>query len=321
MIKKFINIFICILFIAAVCIVNASCRPTDNTYKYRIGVTLASYKFPFFIRMKESIEKTADLYQFRVDIVDADLNPSKQANQIETFITQKKDLIIVVATHQNAIVPAVIKCNDAGIPVITIDRQLGEGASVLAHVGQDDIVGGWEQGELVNELLEGKGNIILCQGNLGASSQTLRQMGLEKYLNEKAPNIKLIAMLSCDWDKNKTITAVQNALLKYPEGKVDAIVTQDNNMAIGALRAIEASRRTDLYGKIVAFTFPEEIKEAISNGDIYGSVIQDPGLEGELSIKMAHYYFAGELENIKPVTYIDLPMVTKKNVLNYEALW
>ncbi len=309
------------LLVCGVSFANGSQEDTGTSSQgYNIGVAMADFKIPFFVRMMKGMEGAADRLGANLDIQDGKSDPNVQMSQIETFIIQKKDLVIIVAAQLDALVPVADKCIAAGIPIVTVNRQLGEGPDIVTYVGCDDRTGGSIQGEILDELLAGNGNIVLCQGSLGSSPQVMREQGLEDYISKNAPGINILAKQPEDWDKAKTIVVVENFLLKYKKGEIDAIVLQGPYEALGAVEAVKSSGRDELLGKIVCFDLPQEVVDSIHEGEIYGTVLQDPQEQGNLGIEVAVRYLNGD-RNIEKQTWTDLPKVTVDNIGNYGAAW
>ena len=301
----------------------ASCA-TAATQEFKVGVVVADFTRDFQARIMVGMQQAAAQYpNLKLDIQDGKSDPAVQTNVIETFITQGKDLIIATPAHVDALVPIALKCNEAGIPLIIVNRALGEGPEILTYVGSDDYIGGRRQGELLKNMLGDKGNVILLQGTLGSAPQTMRERGLEDYLAENAPEIKIIAKQNNDWDVAKTITIMENLLMRFPKGQVDAIVVQGPYDAIAAAETAINMGREELKGKVIGFDLPQEVIDAIKDGLLYGSVLQDPLEQGRLAVEIAYGYLSGELtkSDILPETITDLPMVDQDNVLNFNAAW
>ena len=133
-----------------------------------IGATLPEFKHNFFAAQMQAILDAGKKYGFKVEVRDGENDPSKQGAIIDEFIVKKVDCILLCPIVKGALVAAVKRANQAGIPVMILNRTLGEGAETIAYVGANDYTGGLVQGELVAETLsDKKGNVILLQGNLG----------------------------------------------------------------------------------------------------------------------------------------------------------
>ena len=212
-----------------------------------VGATLPEFKHNFFAAQMKAILDAGKKYGFKVEVRDGENDPSKQNAIIDEFIVKKVDCILLCPIVKGALVSAVMKANKAGIPVMILNRTLGEGADTIAYVGANDYTGGLVQGELVIDAIGKKGNVILLQGNLGSSPQINRQKGLEDYL-AAYPDIKIIHKYPCDFDRSKALAAMQDALLKYPKGQIDLVVSQDSEMCMTALQAIECGRKNGTCG-------------------------------------------------------------------------
>jgi ribose transport system substrate-binding protein len=293
-------------------------KPQGSWY---VGSTLPEFKHNFFAAQMQAILDAGKKYGFKVEVRDGENDPAKQNAIIDEFIVKKVDCILLCPIVKGALVSAVRKCNQAGIPVMILNRTLGEGADTIAYVGANDYTGGLVQGELVVDAIGKKGNIILLQGNLGASPQINREKGLEDYL-ASYPDIKIIHKYPCDFDRSKALSAMQDALLKYPKGQIDAVVSQDSEMCMTALQAIKAAGRTELLGKIVAFDYPSYVKENILNGNFMGTVLQDPYQQAMIGMDAVWLYLSGNEGHIpKPDFFTPLPKVNKANAEGFPPSW
>lgn len=295
-----------------------------SSQTFKIGVVARDFNSPFQVSLKKAMEEAVKEYpNCELDIRDGENDVSVQTNIIETFITQKKDLIIAVPCQVDALVSVVKKCNEAGIPVMTVNNQLGDGADVLTYVGVDEYKGGQMQGELVKDMLGGKGNIVLLQGVLGSYAQIARQKGLEDYLKENAPDIKIVAAQNNDWDNAKTVTVMQNFLTRFPAGQINGVVVQGPYDALAAADTIKSAGRTELEGKVIGYDMPQEVVDAIKSGVLYGTIDQDPTKQGDLVVQVACDYLTGKIkkEEIQAETWADLPKIDKNNVDQYTASW
>lgn len=293
-------------------------KPQEEWY---VGVTLHEFKHAFWAAELQACLDAGEKYNFKVEVRDAEGDAAKQIAILDGFITKGADLIVLAPTHSEALVSAVRKANAAGIPVITLNRTVGKGAEVVTYVGADDYLGGRFQGELVAEALDGKGNIILLQGNLGSSPQELRERGLEDVL-AGYPDIEIVAKYPCDWDRGKALAATQDALVRFPKGKIHGIVSQDSEMNMTALQAIKAAGRDELIGKIVCFDYPSYVKENILNGNFHGTVLQDPYQQAMICMDTVWLYLSGHEGHIpRPVFFTPLPKITKDNADLYPPSW
>jgi len=313
----------CILLVVVVLLLQASvfAAETKPQNEWFVGVVLASLRHPFWANCEQACVDAGKKYGFKVEVLGGDDDAIKQVAQVEDFITKGVDMILLTPVVQGALVSTVNKVNGAGIPVMILNRHLGEGAHTICYVGADDYEGGKKQAELIAEAIGEQGNIILLQGTLGSSPQVDRQKGLEDSLSANYPNIKIVDKLPCDFDKSKAINTVQDLLVKYStKGEIDGIISQCSEMAMGAAQVLEKMNRTEI--KIVAFDNPSYVKEAIAQGSIFGTVLQDPYLQSMIAMDTVWLYLSGNGDHIpKPLYFTPLVKITKNNVNESPTAW
>ena len=270
--------------------------------------------------MKQEVaEKYPDI---ELDFQDGREDANTQVNILQTFIQQKKDLVIVFANQEGTLVSAVNEVIAAGIPVINTQGWVGDGVEgMLTFIGSDDTINGWGQGEVLAELLGDKteGNIILLQALLGTTYTTDRTAGLENYLAENLPNVKIVAYEPEDNDNAKTVTAMQNLMTRFPAGTIDAVVVQGPHDCVAAANAAIDAGRDDLYGKFVAMDYATTVENAIKEGKVYGTVDQDPGMFGIKTMELVNAYLHGDMtaDDFEDNYILEFPLVTQKNIEEY----
>lgn len=304
-----------------------STKTAKDKDQFLIGVASPNNKVPYFSKLVEGMTDLEGELNVKLDVQDAQDDANTQINQIQTFIAEGCDLIIMMPVQMESLIPVAVECNEAGIPIMTVDRKLSNsdpsevGVDLITHVGCDDIEGGRKQGELVHQLIGDTGSIVLIQGTLGASSQVLRQQGLEEYLKEEAPGIQIIAAQNSDQDQSKAITVMQNFLTRFGEGEIQAIVAQDPYSALGAVDAIKSASRDELLGTVIGYDLPSEVLDSIKAKDMYGSTLQAPYAMGELTLKVAYKCLTEGRDGIEALTYTEMPIVYIDNANDYEPAW
>jgi len=292
---------------------------------FKVGVCTRAFSSPwqtycYEVMEQEVKEKYPDI---ELDFQDGNEDANTQVNILQTFIQQKKDLVIVFANQEGTLVSAVNQVIEAGIPVINTQGWIGEGVDerMLTFVGCDDAVNGWGQGEVLHELLGDKteGSIILLQALLGTTYTTDRTAGLENYLAEKLPGVKIVAYEPEDNDNAKTVTAMQNLMTRFPAGTIDAVVVQGPHDCVAAADAAIDAGRDDLYGKFVAMDYATTVENAIKEGKVYGTVDQDPGMYSIKTMELVNAYLHGEMtaDDIEDNYILEFPLVTQKNIEEY----
>lgn len=135
---------------------------------YVIGLAMNTQTNPFFVDVKDGVQKAADEHGIELYITDAQDDPTIQMKDVENLITKNPDAIIIDTCDSDAIVSSIEACNEAGIPVFTMDRE-ANGGDVISHIGYDAIKSGKLAGQFLVDSLGGKGKIVELQGIMGTN--------------------------------------------------------------------------------------------------------------------------------------------------------
>lgn len=290
---------------------------------FKIGVCTRAFSSPWQTYCYDVMQEIADEHpDIELDFQDGQEDANVQVNILQTFIEQKKDLVVVFANQTDTLTAAVNQVAEAGIPVINTQGYVGDGADILTFVGCDDYDNGWGQGQVLHELLKKDGKedsakIILIQALLGTTYTTDRTAGLEAYLAENLPGVEIVAYEPCDNDNAKTVTAMQNLLTRFPAGEIDAVVVQGPHDCVAAANAAIDAGRDELFGKFVAMDYATTVEEAIKDGRLYGTVDQDPGLYAEKTMELVIGYLHGDLTELEDQYMLEFPIVTQENIEEY----
>ena len=296
---------------------------TGGDKVFQVGVCTRAFSSPWqtycYDVMREIAAEHPDI---ELDFQDGQEDANVQVNILQTFIEQKKDLVVVFANQTDTLTAAVNQVVDAGIPVINTQGYVGDGAKVLTFVGCDDYDNGWGQGKVLHELLKKDGKedsakIILIQALLGTTYTTDRTAGLEAYIAENLPGVEIVAYEPCDNDNAKTVTAMQNLLTRFPAGEIDAVVVQGPHDCVAAANAAIDAGRDELFGKFVAMDYATTVEEAIKDGRLYGTVDQDPALYAEKTMELLIDYLHGDVTELEDQYMLEFPIVTQENIEEY----
>jgi len=172
------------------------------------------------------------------EMQDAEDDPNKQIAIIETFIV-KKPSVMLVSPVTEAVQPAIDKAEDAGIPVVLLDRSV-PGDKWTAYVGGDNFEIGRAAGEEMARVLKGKGTVLMIQGIAGAPPTRDRAAGFKDVI-KKHPQITIIEGDDCGYQRSKAQSYMENFL--QSRKAFDAIYAHNDEMAIGALMAMESANQ------------------------------------------------------------------------------
>ena len=269
----------------------------DSPVEGKIGYSAMSLKNPFFGIISDSLKEAGAAHGFEVITADADSDVKKQANQIEDFISQGVDAIVLNPTDRLAIGPAIKKANEAGIPVFTCDLQcVAEGVKIAGHIGTDNFQGGELAGAAMVEVLGEEGGEVLVLDFNQANSCVLRGDGFKKVLDAhnastESGKITIVAEVNGGGDQDIGYKAAADNLKAHPN--LRGIFAINDPSALGAWQAIKEADRLDVI-QIVGFDGELAGKQAILEGKIYADPIQFPKQMGQGIIEKLLAYQAGE---------------------------
>jgi ribose transport system substrate-binding protein len=285
-----------------------------------IGVSLLTLDNPFFKVIGDNITREGAKHGYETIVLDAKDDAARQSNQIEDLIVQKVSVIVLSPKDTTAIVPAITKANQAGIPVITVDIPCyEEGIEILTQVATDNEEGGREAGRAIIELLGETGGKVAILHKSDAQSCILRVKGFRSVIdahNESADSkVEIVGEYPSDGDKalgrKATLDAMQN------DSDIRAIFAINDPAALGARAALEAMGIQDQV-RIVGFDGQPEGKQAIKDGKIYADPIQFPDQMGIKVVESIVAYFNGE--EVPPEQLIPTKLYKKEDAENDPAL-
>ncbi|MCI9169230.1 MAG: substrate-binding domain-containing protein [Dorea sp.] len=281
---------------------------TEKKDGYTIGCTVY-YMTEFITLMVEGMEEKAKELGCNLVMLDAQNDAQNQITQVENLIAQKVD-IIVVAVDSDAIVPAIEMCENAGIPLVGVNMLINTDQP-YHYVGPDDVLAGELEMQHAIDEIGGKGNVVILEGPIGQSAQIQRLEGNMNVLKKYEGKVELLAQQTANWSREEALSLVENWIETFG-GKINAVVAQNDEMALGAIQALEAAGVKD---KVVV-TAVDAIKDgcnAVKEGKLLGTVYQDAALEGQEAVQKAYDVLEGKVTE-KKLDYIDMPWITTENV-------
>lgn len=276
---------------------------------YTVGCTVY-YMTEFVTLMTKGMEDKAEELGCDLVMLDAQQDAQNQITQIENLIAQKVDVIVVAAVDSDAILPAIEMCDKAGIPLVGVNM-LFNTEEPYHYVGPDDVLAGELEMQNAIDKIGGEGNIVILEGPIGQSAQIQRLEGNQKVLDKYKGKINVLADQTANWSREEALTLVENWLETF-SGKIDAIVAHNDEMALGAIQALEAAGLTDK----IAVTGVDAILDgcnAVKDGTLLGTVYQDAHLEGSEAVQKAYDVLEGKVTE-KKLDYINMEWITKENV-------
>ena len=282
---------------------------TADCSNLKVGVTV--YDMSSFITQgQEGMEAFAAVNNIELLWNSAGGDVATQASQVEQLVNAGVDAIIIVPVAADSLEPQLQTAQDAGIPVLAVNTTLSNEELITSAVLPDDVAAGAQEMEQMAEALGGKGNIVILQGPLGSSPELDRTEGIESVLT-KYPDIKVLAKDTANWKRDEAANKVANWLTSFGDD-LDGIVAENDDMALGAIQALEEA------GKSLPVVGIDGIADglaAVQAGKMIGSSLQHGRVELAAGLAVAKNVACG-LPYDKVYTYV-MPPITPDNVDQY----
>ncbi|MBR8186908.1 MULTISPECIES: sugar ABC transporter substrate-binding protein [Burkholderia] len=283
----------------------------------KIGVTMASFDDTFLTILRNSIGDAAKKDGATVQIEDGGNDVGKQLSQVQNMIAQKVDAIIVNAVDTDATPKITKMVSAAKIPLVYVNRKpvdfdkLPAGVAVVAS---DEKQSGTLQARQVCKLLGGKGDILVLMGELSNESARARTKDIEDVIATKdCSGMKIVDKREGKWSRTQGQDITMNWLSSGT--KFDAIVSNNDEMAIGAINALKAARKLTPKTVVAGIDATPDGLAAMKSGELKVSVYQNAAGQGAQAVATAL-----KLAKKQPVDrYVNVPfeLVTPENMNQY----
>lgn len=281
-----------------------------DSNKIIIGVSMLSMQNEFIVNISDEMQKKAEELGAELIIVDGERSPLKQIEQVESFIAQKVDVIILNPCEFEASSPAVTKALAANIPIVNVNSATK--VQPTAFVGSNDVESGRIAMKFIAEKLGGKGNIVMIQGLNGQAAQIQREQGAKEIM-EQFPGIKMIAQQTAEWDRAKSMDLMQNWIQSYGT-KINAVFAHNDEMGLGAVKALQDAAMKDKV-IVVSIDAIADALQAVKKGDLDATVFQDARKQGAGAIETAVKIVRGQ--KFDKEYLIPFKLLTKGDVDSY----
>jgi inositol transport system substrate-binding protein len=246
----------------------------------------------------------------KVVMVDAQSDVQKQFSQVENFVAQKVDAIILNPCELEASTPAVDYVKKAGIPLVLVNQVTKTPGD--SYIGSNDFEAGRMAMEAIAQKLNGQGGVLMLHGIMGTSAQLQREAGAREVF-AKYPGLKLVDHQTASWDRAKAMALTENWIQAH-KGKFSAVFAHNDEMAMGALLALErAGLKKDVY--VIGIDAIAQALSAVKEGRLDATVFQDAVGQGKGSVDAAI-----QLAKKQPCakeTMIPFQLVTRENVTQF----
>lgn len=295
-------------------------KPAAADGHMTIGVSYCLLSAPAVKVFAQGIRQKADELGVELLEVDASWDAQKQTDQMNTFIAQQVDAILLNPVDSSSIVPVVKKAFDAGIPVVMGAMNIDASGKdyVVSYIGADEEDVGRAAGELLKSYLgEGSHTVAIVEGVAGSDPQIKRTGGFEQAV--QGSGLKIVAKLPGDFDKAKAMTVTEDLLMRFPD--LDGIWVHDDTMCVGVVQAMKSMGYSGKDIAVVSYNGSKLGAEMVKAGDIIGTAVQPLVVEGSTSVQVA-FDAANGLQVEKWYKDVIVP-ITRENVDSYDTslLW
>jgi inositol transport system substrate-binding protein len=285
----------------------------------KIGVSMDKFDDNFLTVLRNGMSDYAKTQPgVTLQIEDAKDDVSKQLSQIQNFIANKMDAIIVNPVDTSATAAMTKLAAEAGVPLVYVNREpvdvdnLGPKAAFVASNEKDS---GTLETKEICRLLGGKGNILVMEGELSNQAAVQRTKDIHEVIaTPDCSGIKIIAEQTAAWDRTKAQNLMTNWLSKGM--KYDAIVSNNDEMAVGAIQALKAASVDTKAAIVGGVDATQDALASMKAGDLKVTVFQDAAGQGKGAVDAALKLAAGG--TVEKKVYIPFQLVTPANMADFQ---
>ena len=282
----------------------------------KIGVTMSAFDDNFLTVLRNGMGKYAESQKdISLQFEDAQGDVGKQLNQIQNFIAQKVDAIIVNAVDTDATPKMTKLATSAGIPLVYVNRMPADKSlpAKVAYVGSNEVDSGTLEMKEVCKLMGGKGNILVMMGELSNQAARQRTQDVEDVIaTPECSGIKILDKRTAKWQRtegNDLMTNWISAGLKF-----DAVVSNNDEMALGAIQALKASKMLDKT-IVAGVDATQDALASMKAGELKVTVFQNAAGQGQGAVDTAMKILKGE--KVPSMVWIPFELVTPANLSQY----
>ncbi|WP_426125973.1 sugar ABC transporter substrate-binding protein [Pararhizobium sp. PWRC1-1] len=285
-----------------------------------VGVSMALFDDNFLTVLRNGMQdyaKTLDGVTLQVE--DAQNDVAKQQSQIQNFIAAGVDAIVVNPVDTDATAAMSKIAADAGIPLVYVNREpinIDALPEKQAFVASNEVESGTLETQEVCKLLGGKGKAVVMMGELSNQAARMRTKDIHDVLaTDACKGITIVEEQTANWSRTQGADLMTNWLSAGLE--FDAVIANNDEMAIGAIQALKAAGRPMDKVVIGGVDATQDALAAMAAGDLDVTVFQNAAGQGKGALDAALKFARGE--TVEKKVYIPFELVTPANLKDYQA--
>lgn len=284
--------------------------------KLAIGVIISNLDDKWLSYLADSFTEYAKtMPDVNLRLQDSKDDMNKQLGQVESLIAEGVSAIIVNPVTTDASGPITDKAKAANIPIVSVNRPFKNQADAASYCGGDSLQSGVLEMEYLAKKLNGKGNVVIMIGEPSQEAAVKRTEGFKQVL-AKYPDMKVVAEQTANWDRAKGMALMENWLQSGKQ--IDVVAANNDEMAIGAIKAIEAAGKK---GKITVggIDATPDALGYLKSGELAVTVFQDAAGQAKGALDAAIKAAKGEtVEKEYPIPY---QLVVPEDADKYLKIW
>jgi len=316
--KRMITLLVCTM--ALLMVVTGCSKPstaTGGSKSKEIGIVFTDLNNPVFVEMKVAMETLAKKDGYTTIVLNSQDSSETELQNVQNLCSKKVAAICLLPNDAVAAINSVKVANTANIPVVGFNRVIdtkGECKFVTQDV-TDNVTGAVNAGKYAVQLLKDVKDpkIIILRGTSGVDADNQRYDGFMQGIAGTPLQNAVIQQVNGQFDEQTGFSVMQNVIQAHPQ--FDLVYAENDTMALGALQALTAAKRTDV--KIIGYDGSTEVVQDIAQGKITATVAQEFNNLGTTAINWAVKAAEGKADNAPPTISIGTELVTKDNATGY----
>jgi ribose transport system substrate-binding protein len=276
----------------------------------KVGFSVDSESFTYGVAMQQQAIQQAQTYfpNMELTVTNGEGSVEKQSSDVDDLVARGINVLMISPYVADALVPAIVRAQRAGVKVITVDRNAD--TPVTSYIASDDFANGQMVGHYLGQRLNGKGRIIVITGTPGSSPYVARNGGFQQAMRSY-PGIKTVGTFNGNFLQSTAESVMADVLQRFPKGSFDAIYAMSDDMAAGAVQAMSEANRLDTGTFMVSINAEQIGLELIQAGRELAATAAYAVVARE-GIMAAAKVIANE--PIPSRVVVNGPLITKANV-------